>query len=536
MAEHPEVVVLLVLAAAAALLALSERVRVPYPIMLVIGGALLGLVPGVPVIELAPEAVLLGVLPPLLFYAGYLSSLRELRTNARPLTLLATGLVLLTATLVALLAHWVLDMEWAAAFTLGAVLSPTDPVAATSIARRLGAPRRTVGLLEAESLVNDAGALVLYRVAVAAVVTGSFSAGDAALDFVAGAAVGVAIGAAVGYGLEQAMRRIADAPLAITLALFGAYFAYLPAELLGASAVLAVVAAGVLVGWRGPRYASPGVRLAGFGFWATIVFLINALLFIVLGLQLPVVLSELEEDRSAAELAGAGLLVCAAVIGTRFLWLFTLPYVIRALDRRPSQRARRVGWRERVVFGWSGMRGAVSLAAALAIPTTIESGAPFPDRDLILFLTYVVILVTLVVQGLTLPALIRRLGVTEDPSAALAAEARAREYAAQAALDRMKQLEAEGWVRSDTAERVRGQYEYRRRRWAARAGHAPGDGEDPDSYERRTDSYRRLVAELVAAEREAVLELRARGDIDAEAVRRIERELDLDHSRLAEAD
>ncbi len=535
MAGHPELVVLLVLVAVAALLALSQRVRVPYPILLVIGGALLGLVPGVPEIELEPEAVLLGVLPPLLYYAGYLSSLRELRDNARPLTLLATGLVLLTATLVAVLFHTVLGLDWAVAFTLGAVLSPTDPVAATSIARRLGAPRRTVGLLEGESLVNDAGALVLYRVAVAAVVTGSFSAGEAVLDFVVGAVIGVAVGGAVGFGLEQALRRITDAPLAITLALFGAYFAYLPAEVLGASAVLAVVTAGVWVGWRAPGSAAPGVRLAGFGFWDTIVFLINALLFVLLGLQLPVVLSELEGDRSAAELAGAGALACAAVIGTRFLWLFTVPYLVRLVDRRPAQRARRVGWRERVVFGWSGMRGAVSLAAALAIPTTVASGAPFPDRDLILFLTYVVILVTLVVQGLTLPALIRRLGVTEDPSGAQAAEARARELAARAALDRIAELEAEAWLREDTAERVRAQYEYRRRRWAARAGgDAGGDGDG--AYEARTDAYKRLIGELVAAQRATVLGLGARGDLDAEAVRRIERDLDLEQSRLAETD
>lgn len=261
--------------------------------------------------------------------------------------------------------------------------------------------------------------------------------------------------------------------------------------------------------------------------WEILVFLLNASLFILIGLQLPVIVEGLQ-GRGAGELIGYSALVCAAVIGIRFAWLFTVPYVIRAIDRRPQQRARRSGPRERIVASWAGIRGAVSLAAALALPLETDAGAPLPDRDLILFITFAVILVTLLGQGLTLPALLRRLGVHEDGAEEEAEELSARLAASHAALARLDELTAEDWVRNDTAERVRALYEFRQRRFAVRAGKL----DDDDGIEDRSLSYQRLQQELYAVQRRALVAMRNGGDISNDVMHRIERELDLEESRL----
>src|SRR5215207_10438921 len=404
--EHIELVVLFLLVTVAALTALARVLRVPYPILLVIGGSLVGFAPGVPDVQLEPDLVLLIFLPPLLFNAAYTSSIRELRADLRSITLTAVGLVLLTTCSVALVAHAAIDgLPWAAAFALGAIVSPTDPLAATAIARRLGVPRRLVTLVEGESLVNDATALVAYRIAVAAAVGGGFVAWEAGLRFVAGAVGGVAIGLLVGWLVAEVRRRLDDPPVEIMLSLATGYAAYLPADRLGVSGVLAAVTAGLYVGWRNPEIASAPTRLLGFSFWDVLVFLVNAILFILVGLQLHPILSGIS-GHSAATLLGLAAAVSAAVVATRILWEFTVPYLIRLLDRRPTQRARRIGARARLVVGWSGMRGAVSLAAALALPLPTGAGQGFPQRDLIIFATFAVILVTLGFQGLTLPVLI----------------------------------------------------------------------------------------------------------------------------------
>jgi monovalent cation/hydrogen antiporter len=298
------------------------------------------------------------------------------------------------------------------------------------------------------------------------------------------------------------------------------YAAYLPADRLGASGVLAAVTAGLYVGWRAPEIASASTRLLGFSFWDVLVYLLNAILFILVGLQLHPILSGVS-GQSAAALLGLAVLVSAVVIAVRVGWVFSVPYLVRLLDRRPSQVARRIGARERLVSGWSGMRGAVSLAAALALP--LEG---FPRRNLIVFLTFAVILVTLVVQGLTLPALIRRLGVHGD-GAEEREELRARLTATEAALARLAELSAEDWTREDTIERVRAQYDYRRRRLKARAGKIEDDG-----YEDRSLAYQRLVRELLLAQRQAVVRLRNQGAISNDVMHRIEREFDLEDSRL----
>jgi monovalent cation/hydrogen antiporter len=521
-----ELILILLFVTVAGLNALAHWLSIPYPILLVLGGLTLGLVPGVPEVELDPDLVLVLFLPPLLYAAAFFTDLRSLRDNARPLSLTAIGLVLLTTVVVAVLAHEVIGMNWAVAFALGAIVSPTDPIAATEIMRRVGAPRRIVNMVEGESLFNDASALVAYRVAVAAAVGGSFSLLDASLEFVGAAAGGVAIGLVVGYVVAAIRRRLEDPTTEITISLFTGYAAYLPASELGLSGVLAAVTAGIYLGWRASELISPTTRLQAFGTWEVLGFLVNAVLFMLIGLQLPVIVDGLA-GRPWLEPVGYAALVVAAVIGTRFLWLFTTPYVIRALDRRPQQRLRRSSARERVVLAWSGMRGAVSLAAALALPLETDAGAPLPDRELVLFIAFAVILVTVVGEGLTLPALTRWLRVGDDGDDEGAEELRARLTTAKAAIDSLDQLGAEDWTRDDTIERVRALYEFRKRRFAAQAGKIEDDG-----IEDRSLTYQRMMHVIFSAQRQALIGLRNQGDISSEVMRRIERELDLEESRL----
>ncbi len=525
--EDFEIVLAALFVAVAGLNAIARWLSVPYPIPLVLGGLVLGLVPGIPEIELDPDLVLVVFLPPLLYAAAFFSDLRALRGNIRPLSLAAIGLVLLTTGVVAVLGHEVIGLSWPLAFALGAIVSPTDPVAATTIMRRLGAPRRVVNFVEGESLVNDATALVAYRIAVAAAVGGSFSAVDAGLEFLGAAAGGIAIGLAIGFVVGEIRRRLDDTPTEVTISLLTAYAAFIPADALDLSGVLAAVTTGIYLGWIAPDIASPQTRLQSFAVWEILVFLLNATLFILIGLQLPVITDGLDAY-SMGELFGYAALVCAAVIATRFAFVFTVPYLIRALDRRPEQRARRVGARERVVSAWSGMRGAVSLAAALALPLETDAGAPLPDRDLLLFITFALILVTVVGQGLTLPALIRRLDVQEDGAEEAAEEARARYVAAGAALDRLDELEGEDWTRDDTMDRARRLLQFRQRRVKVRTGKI----EDEDGLEERSIAYQRLMRELYIAQRHAVVQLRNSGEISNDVMHRIERELDLEDSRL----
>jgi Na+/H+ antiporter len=514
------------LVAVAGLSALARQLSVPYPIVLVIGGALFGFVPGMPEVKLNPDVVLVIFLPPLLYSAAFFANLGDIRANLRGITLSSVGLVLATMAALAVVAHELVHgLPWAAAFALGAVVSPTDPLAGALIMRRLGVPRRLVSAAEGEGLFNDSTALVAYKVAVAAVVSGSFSLADAGLKFVADAAGGIAIGLAVGWIIAFIRERTQDTQVSITISLLSGYAAFVPADAVGASGVLAAVTTGIYMGIRGPSIIPARTRLQGFMVWDILDFLINASLFVLVGLQLHTVVDGLA-GRSAATVAGYALAVSAVVVVMRLVWFFTVPYLIRALDRRPSQRARRVGPRPRLVVAWSGMRGAVSLAAALALPLKTDAGAPFPERDLIIFLTFAVIFTTLVVQGLSLPKLIRRLGVTADETED-EEELRARLEATKAALAQIDALAGEEWTRDDTIERMRGMYEYRKRRFAARAGKIEDDG-----YEDRSLAYQQMVQAVLAAQREALVRLRNEGVISNEVMNRVVREFDLEESRL----
>jgi CPA1 family monovalent cation:H+ antiporter len=524
--DQTELLLLILLVAVPALSVLARALNVPYPIVLVLAGVALGLLPGLPEPQLHPDLVLVIFLPPLLYVAAFFTDLRAMRENMRPITLLSIGLVLATAAGVAVVAHHVLDVPWAVAFALGGILAPTDPVAATAIMRRLGAPRRLVNVTEAESLLNDGSALVIYRAAVGVAVGGSFSFWSTGADFVLNIAGGIAIGIAVGWLVSQVRARIDDTPTEITISLFTGYAAYLPAEQLHVSGVLAAVTAGIVLGLAAPRISTAQMRLQGYATWGLVVFLINSVLFVLVGLQLPHVMDGIQ-GRSTATLLGYGLLFAGLVTAIRFAWLFSVTYLIRAIDRRESQRARRAPWQFRAVGAWSGMRGAVSLAAALALPLQTDAGRPFPERDLIIFIAFCVVLVTIVVQGLTLPLLIRALGVREDGSEEEREELRARLTAAKAALDRVDQLEEEGGLRADTAERMRALYRYRQNRFAARAGKVEDDG-----YEDRSQAYQRAVRSILDTQRDALVQLRRDGAISNDVMHRVERELDLEDERL----
>jgi monovalent cation/hydrogen antiporter len=500
-----------------ALLVIAPLTRVPYPILMVVGGVLLSFAPGLPDFELPPELVLIAFLPPLLYSAAFFTSLRDLRANVKPIGALAIGLVATTTVGVAAVAHWTVDMPWDVAFVLGAVVSPTDPLAATSIARRLGVPRRIVAIVEGESLVNDATALVFYRVAVVAVTTGAFSLWESGGRLILNALAGIGIGLAVGYVVRQVRKRMNDAPSEIAIAFLTGYLAYLPAEAAGVSAVLAAVTAGVYLGWHTPELTNAQTRLQGFAFWTILVFILNAALFTLIGLQLPIVLEGLDR-LSTAELAAAAVAVCATVVVLRFAWVLLLAARRRNELRLPVPQA--------AVVSWAGMRGAVSLAAALAIPLETDTGTPFPYRHEIIFLAFSVILFTLVVQGLSLPALIRVLGVEDDGSEGLE-EAKARKRAAQAALARLEELTGEDWVLDDTAERLRGLYDFRVRRFGERF-----DPSADGSNEQRSQSYQRLRRELLDAERDAVLELRRSGVVSDDVMHRVLRDIALEDVRL----
>jgi monovalent cation/hydrogen antiporter len=522
-----QIVIAALFVSAAGLNAVANWLDVPYPIPLVLGGLVLGLLPGVPDIRLNPDLVLLVFLPPLLYSSAFFADLRTLRTDARVISLQAIGLVIVTAVVVAVIAHELIHLPWAMSFVLGAIVSPTDPAAATAVMRRVGAPRRMVNILEGESLFNDATALVAYKVAVAAAVGASVSASHTVLEFFGDASGGIAIGLAVGWLVAEVRKRVNDVNTELTISLFSAYGAFVPADQLGVSGVLAAVTAGIYLGFRAPEIASPESRMQGFAMWSVLTFLLNATLFILIGLQLPVIVDGLS-GRPAGEVIGYAALVSAVAIAVRFLWNFLVTFLVRAIDRRPSQRARRAGWRNRVVGCWAGMRGAVSLAAALALPLHTHAGAPLPGRDLIQFVTFALILVTVVGQGLTLPFLIRRLRVVEDGTEEENEEIRARLVIARAALERVDELEREDWTREGTVERVRALYRFRMRRFKARAGKI----EDTDGIEEGSLAYQRMMHEIYAAQRHELVRLRNSREISADVMRRVERELDLEESRL----
>ena len=512
------------LLAVAVLALLARRLHIPYPILFVIGGLLLGLIPKLPKVRLDPKLVFLFFLPPLLFPAALFTSWRDFRANLRPISLLAIGLVLFTTIAVALLAHHFMDLPLAAGFVLGAIVSPPDAIAATAIADRLRVPRRIVTILEGESLVNDATALVAYRFAVVAVTTGSFSLASAGGQFFIVGLGGILIGLAVGWLAERFHKRVDDAPIEITVSLLTPFAAYLPAERLGVSGVLAVVTAGLYLGWRTPEITNFRTRLQGGPVWEMVEFLLNGFVFILIGLQPPEVLRALSADAiPLRQLVWYALVISLAVILIRILWVFPATYLPRWLFKTIREKDPYPSWRHVTIVAWTGMRGVVSLAAALALPLMIQDGSPFPGRDLILFLTFIVILATLVVQGLSLPPLIRWLGIKDD-GAAEKEEREARLKANQAALARLNEIAERDPAKADALQRLRIEYEDRIRQLESY--------ENADPRGLFSSEYEHLSYEGLQVERRIILRLRNEGVINDEVLRRIQRDIDLAEARL----
>jgi len=515
---HDELALFYLLLALGALLVAAAMRRLPVPVLLVCGGLILGFVPGLPRVELPPDLVLVAILPPLLYSAAFVTGLRDLRHNLRPITLLAFGLVIATTVGVAIVAHAVIDqLSWAGAFTLGAIVSPTDALAATEVARRLNLPRRVVSILEGESLINDGLALVIYKTAVAAAVAGTFSLWNASWHLVLNIVGGLAVGLGVAYIVRQVRKRVDDPPTEVAIALLSGYLAYLPASALGVSGVLAAVTIGVYMGWYTPELTNVQTRLSGNAFWEILVFLVNALLFALVGLQLHAIASRLP---ITSTLIGQAIVVVAAVLVIRLVWVPIFTYVPRLLFRRIRERDPYPPWQAPTVIAWAGVRGAVSLAAALALPVDV------PQRDLIVFVTFVVILVSLIGPVVTMPGLVRLIGI-EDDGGADREDAKARIRAAEAALARIEEIAEEGWANEDSLTRARGQYRFRTNRFTARL-----TGDDGDGAEERSVLYQRLRRELLDAERMAVTSLRNEGVITEEVAQRVQRDIDLEDSRL----
>jgi monovalent cation/hydrogen antiporter len=508
--------------ALAAIATLARRIEVPYPILLVIGGLLIGLVPGLPRVEIDPDLVLLVFLPPLLYTAALAMPPRELRENLQPIALLALGLVLLTMTAVAVVAHTSIHgLSWAAGFTLGAIVSPPDPVAATAIANRLGLPRRLVTILEGEGLFNDATALVAYRLALAAVVTGTFSVLNVGARFLLAAVGAVAIGLAVGWAAKVVLGRLVDPPVENTVHLLVPFAAYVSAERVGASGILATLTTGLFMARYGRSVVTSAARVQGQGLWDILVFILEGISFLLIGLELRPVLEGLA-GRPVAALLGEAALVCLVVIVVRIIWVFSASAIRHRFRLWRGAPDPTPGWRPNAVVAWAGMRGVVSMAAALALPFTTDAGAPFPQRSLLVFLSFSVILVTLVGQGLTLPALIRRLDVVEPAGRASREEAKARARLARVALERLDELGRDLDLPEERLEPVRRRYENQIERFDSRDGHQDGDGE----------LLRTVRRELLRAERGELLRIRNEQGLSPAVYRRVNHELDLEELRL----
>jgi Na+/H+ antiporter len=515
----------------AALAWVANRLRVPYPIFLMIGGLALSLIPHLPRVHLEPSHVFVLFLPPILYYAGLHTSWRDFRANIRPISLLAVGLVLFTTVAVAIAAHYVVGMSWGTSFVLGAIVSPPDAVAATSILQRLRVPRRVVTILEGESLVNDATALVTYQFAVAAVVTGAFSFGRAGMQFLLAGVGGILMGLLVGVVIAWVRPRLRDSSVEHVVSLLTPWIAFLPAEWLHVSGVLATVTCGIYIARRLGRITTAEVRLRSWAVWDSFIFLLNGLVFILMGLQMSQILQSVPAG-SLWQAIGFPLAIGVVAIAARFAWVFPAAYGPRKLsakirDREPAPPVPNV-----FLIAWTQMRGVVSLAAALALPLTLSDGAtPFPNRNLIIFLTFGVILVTLVGQGLTLPAIIRALRLDRLVEDGGNEEVTARYLAALAAIERLDTLGANDPSAIAALQRARAAYDEQMAYYSRLLNPSDGDGA---GVLPACDSGEEVIRQAIDAQRDMLVRLRDQGVIGDDVLRGIEHELDHEESRLIE--
>ena len=510
---HTADLVLALLVAVAALVSIARRLGVPYPVFLVVAGLALGLIPGIPRFEIEPDVIFLLVLPPLLYVAAFFTPLRSFKAQRGSIASLAVGLVLASAAAAAVVAHELIPgVSWAAALALGAIVAPPDAIAATAVAARSAVPRSAITLLEGESLLNDATALTLYRMALAAAAAGTFSGSAVAATFAFAAIGGTAIGLGVGWVVAWIRSRLTDTPVEITISLLTPYAAFLPAERIGASGVIAAVIAGLYLGARRSRIMSSDPRLAGQAVWQMVTFLLTGFVFIVTGFEVPLFLGRLEPTE-VLRLIGVGAAVTLVLIVVRAGWIFGGTYGA-ALVRRRRDDARPA---TPLVLSWAGMRGVVSLAAALALPVDL------PARSALIVVTLTVIVLTLVGQGLTLSAIIRRVRLGTDQEVA-DEELLARRELVDAASRRLDELEVVWPGHRELVDQLRGVY-------AHRSEHIERDGSSPEA-DREAIEHREIRRNLIEAEREALLRLRADGTIDDDVLRRLEREIDLEEQRM----
>jgi monovalent cation/hydrogen antiporter len=523
---HPVDLVVCLLIALVALVTVAHRLNVSYPIVLVIGGLVLALFPRLPEVRLDPDVVFLVFLPPLLYWDALNSSWRDFRDNWRPISLLAIGLVFTTTMAVMLVAHFMLGFLWGSAFVLGAVLGPTDTIAAAAILEKFSLPRRLLAVLRGESLLNDASALVLYESAVHIAQTRNYVWGSLSTSFCLAVGGGVTIGLAIGW-LMLRLQRLASEPLVKnTIALLTGFAAYMPADTLHVSGVLAVVTAGLYLSWENPRIMSAKTRLQSIATWEVITFLLNGMLFILIGLQLRTIEKSFSAESFRSIIVGC-LMISGTVILVRILWVFISVSVSRAFrGRRPGDRY--LDWQQPALISWVGIRGGISLAAALAIPTSLENGSPFPGRNEILILTFAVILATLVFQGLSLPRLLRWLNF-EAEDAESAEEQRAQGAITGVALQYLASVQEGDETHRRAIEQLQDTYRNRAERFELSRQACPDTAEAVYLVELIS-----LQRKLIRIQRARLIELRDSGTISDTVLRRLEVLLDLEESQIEE--
>ena len=513
---------ILLIAVAGGLRILAQQWGIPHPVLLVLGGLGVALIPGLPQANVDPELLFVIFVPPLLYWSALTISIREMRTFFGPIVRLATGLVIVTMCAVAAIVHFLAPMVgWPEAFVLGAIVSPPDPVAATAVLRPLGAPRDVTTILEGEGLINDATALVAYRLAVAAVVAGSFSFWHAAGSFALTGIGGVVVGLLAARLIVFVRTHIPHVVVVENaLSLLSPFIAYLPADAMHLSGVLAVVTMGLHLGVRGPHVVAPATRLQAGAMWSMVTFLLESLIFMLVGLELPRVIVALR-SHTLTQLAEVVLAATAVCIVVRFVWVFISIY-LGGSDRGrhgASKTSKANRWKKPFFIAWAGLRGADSLVIALALPLTIHGGAAFPSRDLIIFVTFGVIFCTLVLQGFSLRPLVKRLGLEEDDVEAKE-ERLVRVAMADAALTRLRTIAKSEDVPTAVVTKLRDEYEHRRR--AAKLTHTPQSKQGFDAA-----AYRALRRRLQGAERAELLRLADASEIGGDVMRHVQRQQDL---------
>lgn len=516
--------VIVLLAVVTALAQVTDRIHVPYPILLVLTGIGIGLVPGLPQISLDPEVVFLVFLPPILYSAAWNTSWPEFKAAKRPITLLAIGCVIFTTCAVAWIAHtFIPNLGWPEAFVLGAIISPPDAVAATASTKGLSVPKRVITVLEGESLVNDATGLIAYRYAVAAVVTGTFNIWEAGYQFILVAAGGILLGLVLGRIIKWIHQITPDNPTTdTTLTFLTPFIAYLMAESIHLSGVLAVVASGLYLSRHSSEIFSQQTRLQAYGSWNTAIFLLNGIVFILIGLQLPSIMENIG-THSVDMVLRYGAIVSAAVILGRIIWVYPGAYIPRWFSKTIREKEPETSIKLVTIVAWSGMRGVVSLAAALALPFTIQGSISFPNRDLIIFLTFCVIFSTLILQGFTLRPLIKFLGITADGKAA-EEEQQARLAIASSLIEHIEENYSLG-LSDEVLNQIKTKYEIRIQRMRR-------DATERRMNDEQINQFHSIQQELLNVERNMVISLNRSGQIPDEVLRKLEYELDLEETRL----